>query len=210
MMEKHKDDMTAGSVHSWMNEFHDKFLTPQLEIVSNDPGKFLAWLVLLSCLLTFILGHIIYLVLFLLIYITWAYSEHLQDKVVDKEEDQNEWLLDKFFCFLQQLDNETYDLDLKAIPSDEIDSVETESETEIEKTTCSVVFENSDSLVDNSEEDTDEDEEEEVEDDDSIDSLDEEDFEFISTDDLWFTNFEIGDKKYEYEKNGLNEIINAY
>merc|ERR1719423_512103 len=132
----------------------------------------------------FILGHIIYLVLFLLIYITWAYSEHLQDKVVDKEEDQNEWLLDKFFCFLQQLDSETYDLDLKAIPSDEIDSVETESETEIEKTTCSVVFENSDSLVDNSEEDTDEDEEEEVEDDDSIDSLDEEDFEFISTDDL--------------------------
>ena len=101
-------------------------------------------------------------------------------------------------------------MDLKAIPSDEIDSVETESETEIEKTTCSVVFENSDSLVDNSEEDTDEDEEEEVEDDDSIDSLDEEDFEFISTDDLWFTNFEIGDKKYEYEKNGLNEIINAY
>ena len=85
--------------------FQDKFLTPQLEIVSNDPGKFLAWLVLLSCLLTFILGHIIYLVLFLLIYITWAYSEHLQDKVVDKEEDQNEWLLDKFFCFLQQLDN---------------------------------------------------------------------------------------------------------
>ena len=88
-----------------------------------------------------------------------------------------------FFNFL-----ETYDLDLTAIPSDEIDSVETESETDIEKTTCSVVFENSDSLVDNSEKDTDtdedEEEEEEVEDDDSIDSLDEEDFEFISTDDL--------------------------
>ena len=79
-------------------------------------------------------------------------------------------------------------MDLTAIPSDEIDSVETESETEIEKTTCSVVFENSDSLVDNSDKDTDTDEDEEgeedVEDDDSIDSLDEEDFEFISTDDL--------------------------
>jgi len=185
--------MAAGSVHSWMNEFHDKFLTPQLDIVSNDPGKFLAWLVLLSCLLTFILGHLIYLVLFLLIYITWAYSEHIQDKVVDKEEDQNEWLLDKFFCFLQQLDNETHDLDLTTIPSDEIDSIETKSETEIEKTTCSVVFENSDSLVEESEDNTDteddeddeeHDDEEDIEDDDSIDSLDEEDFEFISTDDL--------------------------
>ena len=25
MMEKHKEDMTAGSVHSWMNEFHVSF-----------------------------------------------------------------------------------------------------------------------------------------------------------------------------------------
>ena len=105
-------------------------------------------------------------------------------------------------------------MDLTAIPSDEIDSVETESETEIEKTTCSVVFENSDSLVDNSDKDTDTDEDEEgeedVEDDDSIDSLDEEDFEFISTDDLWFINFEIGDKSMNMRKTGLNEIINDY
>ena len=105
-------------------------------------------------------------------------------------------------------------MDLKAIPSDEIDSVETESETEIEKTTCSVVFENSDSLVDNSEEDTDEDEEEEVEDDDedddSIDSLDEEDFEFISTDDLWFIILKLVIKSMNMRKTGLNDIINDY
>ena len=47
----------------------DKFLGPQLETVSTDPGKFLAWLVLVSSLVTFILGHIIYLAFFLLIYI---------------------------------------------------------------------------------------------------------------------------------------------
>ena len=84
----------------------EKFLTPQLEIVSTDPGKFLAWLVLLSSVLTFILGHVVYLAMFLLIYITWAYSEHIQENdASDKDGDENEWLLDKFFCFLQQLDN---------------------------------------------------------------------------------------------------------
>ena len=86
--------------------FQDKYLSPQLDMVSTDPGKFLAWLVLLSVLLTFILGHIIYLVLFLLIYITWAYNEHLQENNNNtKEGEEKEWLLDNFFCFLKQLDN---------------------------------------------------------------------------------------------------------
>ena len=124
MEEKQSNDQTAGEVHSWMDQFHvnmiktiishfrvqyllqEKFLTPQLEIVSTDPGKFLAWLVLLSSVLTFILGHVVYLAMFLLIYITWAYSEHIQENdASDKDGDENEWLLDKFFCFLQQLDN---------------------------------------------------------------------------------------------------------
>jgi len=106
MEEKQSNEQTAGEVHSWMDQFHEKFLTPQLEIVSTDPGKFLAWLVLLSSVLTFILGHVVYLAMFLLIYITWAYSEHIQENdASDKDGDENEWLLDKFFCFLQQLDN---------------------------------------------------------------------------------------------------------
>ena len=86
----------------------DKF-SPQLEIVSSDPGRFLAWLVLLSTLLTLLLGHIVYLSVFFLLYITWAYTDHIDreasSKDINQDSDENEWLLDKFMCFLQQLDN---------------------------------------------------------------------------------------------------------
>jgi len=187
-MEKQRNEQAAGEVHSWMDQFHEKFLTPQLEIVSTDPGKFLAWLVLLSSLLTFILGHVVYLAMFLLIYITWTYSEHIQENdASDKEADENEWLLDKFFCFLQQLDNESFDLDLTAIPSsDDVDSKiaeKAEFETDDVKTTCSVAFTESDSLAENDEESTDSDNDED-EDDEFTDSEFEEEFEFISQDDL--------------------------
>ena len=88
----------------------DKF-SPQLEIVSSDPGRFLAWLVLLSTLLTLLLGHIVYLSVFFLLYITWAYTDHIDreasSKDINQDSDENEWLLDKFMCFLQQLDNGT-------------------------------------------------------------------------------------------------------
>jgi len=194
MEEKQSNEQTAGEVHSWMDQFHEKFLTPQLEIVSTDPGKFLAWLVLLSSVLTFILGHVVYLAMFLLIYITWAYSEHIQENdASDKDGDENEWLLDKFFCFLQQLDNESFDLDLTAIPSssDEVDSNITdkaEFETDDVKTTCSVASAETDSLAQNDEDYTDseddEDEADEEYDDEFTDSEFEEEFEFISQDDL--------------------------
>ena len=87
----------------------DKFLSPQMEIVSSDPGKFLAWLVLVSTMLTLLLGHIVYLSVFFLLYVTWAYTDHLDkdsgSKDVSKDSEENEWLLDKFICFLQNLDN---------------------------------------------------------------------------------------------------------
>jgi len=109
-MEKNREDQVAVEVHSRINEFHDKF-SPQLEIVSSDPGRFLAWLVLLSTLLTLLLGHIVYLSVFFLLYITWAYTDHIDreasSKDINKDSDENEWLLDKFMCFLQQLDNGT-------------------------------------------------------------------------------------------------------
>ena len=179
--------------------------------MSTDPGKFLAWLVLLSSVLTFILGHVVYLAMFLLIYITWTYSEHIQENdASDKEADDNEWLLDKFFCFLQQLDNgkmgqrnskiifihlkflESFDLDLTAIPSsDDLDSniaEKAEFETDDVKTTCSVAFTEADSLADNDEDftDSENDEDDEEYDDEFTDSEFEEEFEFISQDDLWF------------------------
>ena len=88
--------------------WQDKFLTSQLDIVTSDPGKALAWLVLVSTVITFLLGHLVYLALFGLLYITWLYGDNLslnsRDRDVE-EEDEEEWLLDRFFCFLQQLDN---------------------------------------------------------------------------------------------------------
>ena len=93
-----------------MMMMQDKFLTSQLDIVSSDPGKALAWLVLVSTVITFLLGHLVYLALFGLLYISWLYGDHLTVKSRDrdddqKEEEEEEWLLDRFFCFLQQLDN---------------------------------------------------------------------------------------------------------
>jgi len=152
-MEKNREDQVAVEIHSRINEFHDKF-SPQLEIVSSDPGRFLAWLVLLSTLLTLLLGHIVYLSVFFLLYITWAYTDHIDreasSKDINKDSDENEWLLDKFMCFLQQLDNESFDLDLPAIPCEvcEVESsAEAEFETEDSVTTCSVVSDESDSLA---------------------------------------------------------------
>merc|ERR1719461_1654708 len=133
VMEKNREDQVAVEVHSRINEFHDKF-SPQLEILSSDPGRFLAWLVLLS--------------------ITWAYTDHIDreasSKDINKDSDENEWLLEKFMCFLQQLDNESYDLDLPANPCEvcEVESsAEAEFETEDSVTTCSVVSDDSDSLA---------------------------------------------------------------
>lgn len=152
-MEKRRDDAeTAGELHGWMNDFHDKFLGPQLEIVSTDPGKFLAWLVLVSSLITFVLGHIIYLAFFLLIYISWAYTNKMPDEDNRDEPEENEWLLDKFFCFLNQLENETFDIDLTAVQHDILDKASedgelAEFETEDSKTTCSVVLDDTDSLA---------------------------------------------------------------
>merc|ERR1711950_45632 len=105
-----KQDVTAGVLHSSLQHFHDKFLTSQLDIVTSDPGKALAWLVLLSTAVTFLLGHLVYLALFGLLYLTWLYGDNLSINSRDRdveEEDEEEWLLDRFFCFLQQLDNET-------------------------------------------------------------------------------------------------------
>lgn len=149
-MEKNREDEVAVEVHSRINEFHDKF-SPQLEIVSSDPGRFLAWLVLLSTLLTLLLGHIVYLSVFFLLYITWAYTDHIDreasPKVANKDSDENEWLLDKFMCFLHQLDNESFDLDLTAVPCEKESCADAEFETEDSVTTCSVVSDESDSLA---------------------------------------------------------------
>ena len=78
-------------------------------------------------------------------------------------------------------------MDLTAIPSsDDVDSKiaeKAEFETDDVKTTCSVAFTESDSLAENDEESTDSDNDED-EDDEFTDSEFEEEFEFISQDDL--------------------------
>ena len=77
--------------------------------MTSDPGKALAWLVLVSTAVTFLLGHLVYLALFGLLYVTWLYGDNLsiksRDRKDDQEEEEEEWLLDRFLCFLQQLDN---------------------------------------------------------------------------------------------------------
>merc|ERR1711953_1042710 len=114
-----------------MMTWQDKFLTSQLDIVSSDPGKALAWLVLLSTLVTFLLGHLVYLALFGLLYVTWLYGDHrslkFRDREEEVEEEEEEWLLDRFFCFLQQLDNDTFEIDLSSLGEDISRAVECET-----------------------------------------------------------------------------------
>ena len=52
--------------------------------MTSDPGKALAWLVLLSTAVTFLLGHLVYLALFGLLYVTWLYGDNLSIKSRDR------------------------------------------------------------------------------------------------------------------------------
>merc|ERR1739840_71603 len=96
---------------------------------------------------TLLLGHIVYLSVFFLLYITWAYSDRETSRDVKKDSEENEWLLEKFMYFLQQLDNESFDLELTSVPCEETSSADAEFETEDSLTTCSVVSDESDSLA---------------------------------------------------------------
>merc|ERR1711981_1175620 len=89
-MDRDKQDVSAGILHSSLQHFHDKFLTSQLDIVTSDPGKALAWLVLVSTVITFLLGHLVYLALFGLLYITWLYGDNLSLKSRDRDGDQED------------------------------------------------------------------------------------------------------------------------
>ena len=63
-------------------------------------------MVLVSSVVTFLLGHLVYLALFGLLYVSWLYGDQLKAKEEHQEEEvEEEWLLDRFFCYLQQLDN---------------------------------------------------------------------------------------------------------
>jgi len=105
-------DQEAGDLHSGLQEFHDMFLTPHLDIVTSDPAKFLAWLVLISTLITLLVGHLVYLGLLCLLSITWLYLGNISLKAgrEEEQEEEEEWLLNRFLCFLHQLDNETSDI----------------------------------------------------------------------------------------------------
>ena len=82
----------------------------------SDPGKSLAWLVVIQVLLYYlctssnsILSIVTYITLFAYIYVTWVYpgsndnpkeSEDLDEAVPETEEP--EWLVDQFFCYIQK------------------------------------------------------------------------------------------------------------
>merc|ERR550532_1976469 len=147
----------------------DKFLTSQLDIVTSDPGKALAWLVLLSTAVTFLLGHLVYLALFGLLYVTWLYGENLsiksRDRKDNQEEEEEEWLLDRFFCFLQQLDNDKFDIDLSSLAEDISRAVECETADQSGTASSAVVLQPADSSLALT--------------DDDDDDLSDEEFEFI-------------------------------
>merc|ERR1711981_818561 len=171
-MDRDKQDVSAGILHSSLQHFHDKFLTSQLDIVTSDPGKALAWLVLVSTVITFLLGHLVYLALFGLLYITWLYGDNFslnsRDRDGDQEEEEEEeWLLDRFFCFLQQLDNDTFDIEVSSLGEDTGRTVESETAEKREAASSAVSLQSADSSL-------------------SLaggegDLEDEEDFEFITT-----------------------------
>merc|ERR1712117_423776 len=106
-------DQEAGKLHSGLQQFHDRFLSSQLDIVTSDPARFMAWLVLFRALFTLLLGHLLCLALLGLFSFSWLYVSNLSLKSGDREEEQEEeWLLDRFLCFLHHLDHETSDTEL--------------------------------------------------------------------------------------------------
>ena len=127
----------------------DKFLTPQLDLVSSDPGKFVAWLVLGSSLLTCLLGHTASLALLAVISLVWICSANISlESAGDDQDQEDEWLLDRFLCFLHQLDNgespfshqssavslpDTFEMDSSSLAECE------ECETARRETVCSAV-----------------------------------------------------------------------
>ena len=58
--------------------------------------------------MTLLLGHLVYLTLVGLLYVTWAYTHTTAtggQEEETKQEDGDSWRLDRFLCFIQQLDN---------------------------------------------------------------------------------------------------------
>jgi len=114
----------SGRELSWLKDAHDKFATAQEETTGAEPGKGLAWLVVIQVLVyylcTSIISTVTYLGIFAYIYVKWVYpmsntkeSEDLDESVAEADQEP-EWLLDQFFSYIQQ--NKT---DKNSSPSEE-------------------------------------------------------------------------------------------
>jgi len=113
-------DVVAGVELAWLKDAHDKFANAEAEPddpACADPGKGLAWLVVIQVLLyylcTSIISTVTYLGLFAFIYVKWVYPmsnavdvENIEESV-EEDDKEPEWLLDQFFSFIQQ--NKTED-----------------------------------------------------------------------------------------------------
>lgn len=102
----------TGRELSWLRDAHDKFASAQEDITRADPGKSLAWLVMIQVLVYYLCTSIIstatYLGIFAYVYVKWVYpmssakdSEDL-DSTVAESDAEPEWLLDQFFSYVQQ------------------------------------------------------------------------------------------------------------
>jgi len=107
-------DVIAGVEVAWLKDAHDKFANAEAEPddpTCADPGKGLAWLVVIQVMLYYLCSSIIstttYLGLFAVIYVKWVYPmSNAVDESVEGDKEP-EWLLDQFFSFIQQ--NKTED-----------------------------------------------------------------------------------------------------
>merc|ERR1712083_889130 len=128
-------------------------------------GRFLAWLVLVSSMITLLLGPLACLAVLPTIYLAWLCRD--SPKSDQDQEEEEEWLLDRFIGFLRQLDNDTCDFQSEEVRN----SLECETVQEMETASRVVSLQSTDSS-------------ESEGDDDDDDPSDVEEFVFITSQDL--------------------------
>lgn len=108
----HGVEEITGRELSWLRDAHERFTFAEEDTTSIDPGKSLAWLVVIQVVVYYLCTSIIstatYLGIFAYIYVKWVYplssakdNEELESTVAESDEEP-EWLLDQFFSYVQQ------------------------------------------------------------------------------------------------------------
>eukprot|EP00092_Neocalanus_flemingeri_P025978 GFUD01028157.1.p1 GENE.GFUD01028157.1~~GFUD01028157.1.p1 ORF type:complete len:301 (-),score=86.25 GFUD01028157.1:9-842(-) len=118
-----EEEDTAGTELCWLTDVQDKIVSVQEDAFMNDPGQSLAWLVLIQVILYYLctssiyfLSIATYITLFAYIYFKWIYpglnnspeENEALDEAVPESDQEPEWLVNQFFCYVQQHVKDTY------------------------------------------------------------------------------------------------------